>query len=102
MDRLGGTTLQAADCGLRGQAGLCDAAADALGRNNAPGARVASWSARSAAVAAAHAQIVAAGSRCASRLQATATNLDAAAVRYVENEDGSAAELKALAQPTVC
>lgn len=101
MNPLGGTALQVADFGLRGQADLCGAAADALGRNDAPGVRAATWTAAAAAVEVAHAQVAAAGVRCASRLRATATNLEAAAIRYVENEDGSAAYLEALAVPAV-
>jgi hypothetical protein len=99
MDPLGGTVLQVADYALRGQARLCDAGADALGHSNAPVVRVESWSASAAAVEAAHAQIAAAGTRCASCLRSTASNLGAAATQFVENEDGSAAEFEALTAP---
>src|ERR1700739_431665 len=99
MNLPGGTAaLQVSDNGLRVQAAWWEAA-DALAGDTAPAA---SWSASAAAVNATHAQITAASMKCTSRVQATATKLALAATSYTENEDSSAAQMRALYGPTVC
>jgi hypothetical protein len=102
MNLPGGTAaLQVSDNGLRVQAAWWEAA-DALAGDTAPAAVAASWSASAAAVNAAHEQITAASTKCTSRVQATATKLALAATSYTENEDSSAAQMRALYGPTVC
>lgn len=96
------TALQVSGNGLRVQAAWWEAAAGALAGNSAPAAVAASWSASAAAVNAAYAQISAASIKCTSRVQATATKLVAAASNYSENEDSSAAQIRALYRPAVC
>jgi hypothetical protein len=88
--------LQVSGNGLSVQAGWCESLADRLAGNSAPSGVGSSALASSAAVKAAHAQIIAAGVRCTFRLQATATKLAVASVGYDENEAGSAIRLRAL------
>jgi hypothetical protein len=53
------------------------------------------------AVNAAHVPIAAAGIRCTFQVHATATKLATAATKYTENEASSAAQVQAIAMPTV-
>jgi len=91
-----GVELQVSDDGLRAQAGLFESLGGSLAGVSAPTAARSSVLTSSAAVAAAHAQVVAASVRCASRVQATADKLAAAARAYDQHEAGSAAQLRVL------
>jgi hypothetical protein len=94
--------LQVSQDGLGAEAGGCESVAVRLAGNSAPAVAGSSLLASSAAVNAAHAQIGAAGMRCAVRVQATATKLAAASAGYGDNEASSAALFRALGRVTVC
>jgi hypothetical protein len=87
--------------GLRVVGGSCEELARRLMGNAPPAAAGLSGLTSAAAVNAAHAQIAAAGMRCAFRMTATTTKLTAAATRYAANEADSAARFLAVAASTV-
>lgn len=95
------TELQASEDGLCAEAAWCESLAVGLAANSAPTGAGLSVLAASAAINAAHAQIVAAGIRCTSRVQATATKLAVASAGYGDNEAGSAAQFRVLGRVTV-
>ncbi|GAB7142975.1 hypothetical protein [Mycobacterium riyadhense] len=98
----GVSELRVSDDGLRAEAGECETLAGKLAGNSAPTPAVSTWLASASAVTVSNAGITAAGARCTFRMQATATNLAAAATGYTANEASSAAQLQGLARPTVC
>ena len=94
--------LEVSEDGLRAEAVGCGSLAGRLAGDGAPTGAGSSVLASSAAVNAAHAQVAAAGIRCASRVQATASKLAVASAGYGENEASSAAQFRALDPVTVC
>jgi hypothetical protein len=94
--------LQVSEGGLRDQASWCEALATRLATNSAPAGAGSSPLASSAAVNISHAQVVAAGMRCAIRMQTTAAKLAAASDGYGSTEASSAAQLRELWPATVC
>jgi hypothetical protein len=94
--------LRVSQDGLRAEAGWCDSSAGSLAGGSAPTAAGSSALASSAAVNAAHARIAAAGVRCSSRIQATATTLARVSAVYAENEVHSAAQFRALSPAKAC
>jgi hypothetical protein len=93
--------LQVSEHGLHAEAGSCESLADRLADNSAPAVVGSSALASSAAVNAAHAQVTAAGIRCAFRVQAAAGKLAVASAGYGENEVSAAAQFQALDPGTV-
>jgi hypothetical protein len=93
--------LQVSESGLRMQAGWCESVAGRVAGNSAPSGTGSAVLASSAAVNAAHMQIAAAGVRCTSRVQATATKLAVGSAGYGENEGDSVAQLGTLDPATV-
>jgi len=93
--------LQVSEAGLHVQAGLCESSASLLAGNTAPTDAGSSVLASSAAVNAAHLQIAAAGIRCASRMQATATKLAIGSTGYGQNEASSAAQFRSMSRVLV-
>jgi hypothetical protein len=91
--------LRVTDGGLHAEASWCESLAARLAANNAPFGSVTSGLPSAAAVNTANSVVVAAGTRCAMRMQATAAALTAAATGYTENEATSAAMMRAVAPP---
>jgi hypothetical protein len=97
----GSAELEVSDEGLRVESVWLESLAARLADNMPPAVVGSVTLASAAAINACHAQIAAAVIRCASRVQATATKLAEAATSYNENEFGAAAQVQAIATPTV-
>jgi len=81
--------------GLRMLAAHCQSWATEIEITIQPGSGGLSCQATSAAVAAVHADVVAAAQSLASRMQSTAAKLNAASIQYAVNDEESAAQLSA-------
>jgi hypothetical protein len=101
MDSLAIAEMQVSQAGLLVQAGRCELLAGRLAGDSAPTGTGSTVLPSSAAVNAAHMRIAAAGVRCTSRVQTTATKLAVGFIGYGENEGNSAAQLGALDLVTV-
>lgn len=94
-------TLRVTDGGLRAEASWCESLAGQL-VGSAPVASGSAVLASAAAVNTANALVGAAGARCMTRMQETATALSAAANGYTQNEGVSAAMMRAVAPTRLC
>ena len=81
--------------GLRMLAAHCQSWAAEIEATNQPGSAGLSCQATSTAVAAVHADVVAAAQSLAGRMQSTAAKLNAASAQYTLNDEDSAAQLNA-------